>query len=151
MAATGAGDIPDNQVFVSYQGKVFTMKFPEGWTQSGNPGNVKFSDKNNIVRVVIASGRAVTVGAVAEELAGLKGVKTTGRPVAMKIGGVSAVKAVYTTTSAPNAVTGKSVTLTVDRYVLARNGKLAIVDLGSPVGVDNVDAYRTMIESFRIK
>jgi hypothetical protein len=41
------------------------------------------------------------------------------------------------------------VTLTVDRYVLAKSGKRAVVDLGTPVGVDNVDAYRMMIESFR--
>jgi hypothetical protein len=35
------------------------------------------------------------------------------------------------------------------RYYLARGGKTAVVDLGTPVGVDNVDAYRLMIESFR--
>ena len=31
---------------------------------------------------------------------------------------------------------------------LMHGGKLAIVDLGTPQGVDNVDAYRLMIESF---
>jgi hypothetical protein len=59
-----------------------------------------------------------------------------------------AVKAVYTTQSAPNPVTGKRVTLIVDRYELARNGRVAVVDLGTPKGVDNVDAYRMMIQSF---
>jgi len=44
---------------------------------------------------------------------------------------------------------GKRVTLVVDRYELAANGKKATVDLGTPKGVDNVDAYRLMIESFR--
>jgi len=29
------------------------------------------------------------------------------------------------------------------------NDSVAIVDLGTPVGVDNVDAYRLMIQSFR--
>jgi hypothetical protein len=56
---------------------------------------------------------------------------------------------VYTTQSAPNPVTGKRVSLTVDRYYLSAGGKTAVVDLGTPVGVDNVDAYRLMIESFR--
>ena len=51
--------------------------------------------------------------------------------------------------SAPNAVTGKRVTLVVDRYYLSNGTKEAIVDLGTPRGVDNVDAYRLMIESFR--
>ena len=39
--------------------------------------------------------------------------------------------------------------LVVDRYYLPRAGKHAVVDLGTPQGVDNVDAYRLMIESFR--
>jgi hypothetical protein len=39
--------------------------------------------------------------------------------------------------------------LVVDRYTLGRAGRVATVDLGSPQGVDNVDAYRMMIESFR--
>ena len=40
-------------------------------------------------------------------------------------------------------------TLTVDRYYLWHSGRRAVVDLGTPVGVDNVDAYRLIIESFR--
>ncbi len=151
VAATVAGDIPDNQVFVSYPGTAFTIKFPEGWTQTGSGGKVTFRDKNNIVRVVIGSGATPTVASVTHELAGLKGAKTSSTPTSVKLGGATAVKATYKTTSAPNAVTGKSVTLTVDRYELAKGGKRAIVDLGTPVGVDNVDAYRLMIESLRIK
>ena len=40
-------------------------------------------------------------------------------------------------------------TLAVDRYYLWSSGRTAVVDLGTPVGVDNVDAYRLMIDSFR--
>jgi hypothetical protein len=46
-------------------------------------------------------------------------------------------------------VTGKKPTLMVDRYVLANKGRVATVDESTPVGVDNVDAYRKIIESFR--
>jgi hypothetical protein len=70
-------------------------------------------------------------------------------PTAVALQGLPAVKVTYSTLSAPNPVTGKSVKLTVDRYVVAHNGVVAVVDLGTPVGVDNVDAYRLMIESFR--
>jgi hypothetical protein len=64
----------------------------------------------------------------------------------------SAVRAVYTTQSAPNPVTGKRVELIADRYVLAGpGGRVATVDLGTPKGVDNVDAYRMMIQSFTWK
>jgi hypothetical protein len=150
-AATGAGDIPDNQVFVVYRGKSFSMKFPEGWTQAGSGDNVTFRDKNNIVRIVIVPGGAPTPASVKQELGKLNGAQVTGPPTTLKLDGVPAVKATYRTTSAPNPVTGKRLTLTVDRYELAKNGKRAIVDLGSPVGVDNVDAYRLMIQSLRLK
>jgi hypothetical protein len=151
VAAAGAGDIPDNQVFVSYTGKSFSMKFPEGWTQSGTGDNVTFRDKNNIVRIVIVPGSAPTTASVTKEIASLKGAQATGTPTVLKLGGMPAVKVTYRTTGAPNPVTGKRLTLTVDRYEVAKNGRRAIVDLGSPVGVDNVDAYRLMIESLRLK
>jgi hypothetical protein len=151
VAATGAGDIPDNQVFVVYSGKSFSMKFPEGWTQSGNGNNVTFRDKNNIVRIVIVPGSAPTTASVKREVASLKGAQSASTPARLQLGGLPAVKVTYKATSAPNAVTGKRVTLTVDRYELAKNGMRAIVDLGSPVGVDNVDAYRLMIQSLRLK
>ena len=151
VAATGAGDIPDNQVFVPYSGKSFSMKFPEGWTQSGKGDNVTFRDKNNIVRIVIVSGGAPTRTSIKSELAGLKGAQTTAAPTTITLGGLRAVKVIYKTASAPSAVTGKRLTLTVDRYELAKSGKRVIVDLGSPVGVDNVDAYRLMIQSLRLR
>jgi len=150
-ASAAQGDIPDNQVFVTFTGPAFSMKTPEGWTQSGGGKSVTFRDKNNIVRVVVAAGPKPTVASVKQELAALKGAHLENPPVALKIGGLPAVKAVYSTKSAPNAVTGKSVQLIVDRYELGQGGKRATVDLGTPVGVDNVDAYRLMIESFRLR
>jgi hypothetical protein len=113
---------------------------------------VTFRDKNNLVHIVIASGAAPSVSGATSELAKLKRSSPTLRaqpPQRVTIKGTPMVKVVYTTRSAPNPVTGKRVTLAVDRYELAKNGKRATVDLGTPRGVDNVDAYRMMIESFR--
>ena len=59
------------------------------------------------------------------------------------------VKVTFTRLSAPDPVTGKRLPLTIDRYLYAKAGKVAIVDLGTPVGVDNVDAYRMISESFQ--
>ena len=70
------------------------------------------------------------------------------RASVVRIGASTAIRARYTTESAPNPVTGKRVTLIVDRYELGRGGRVAVVDLGTAVGVDNVDAYRMMIRSF---
>ena len=148
--SAATGDIPDNQVFLVFRNGVarYSMKYPEGWAQQGSGPAVTFRDKNNIVRIVTTKG-PVSVASVRRGLKALKSVTITGRPQPLTIGGAPVVKAVYTTRSAPNAVTGKRVTLTVDRYYLSHAGKEAIVDLGTPVGVDNVDAYRLIIDSFR--
>ena len=151
--SAATGDIPDNQVFLLFQDAAagYSMKYPEGWAQNGGGPNVTFRDKNNIVRIVIRHGTAPTTAAVGRDLRTLPGAQVKQAPQELTIGGARAVKVVYTTVGAPNQVTGKRVTLTVDRYYLAHGGKEAIVDLGTPVGVDNVDAYRLMIESFRWK
>jgi len=125
------------------------MKYPEGWAQSGSGERFTFRDKNNIVRVVVLSAPPPTTGSIRSELASLKGVRVLSGTKALQVHGSPAFKVVYTTSSAPNPVTGKRVTLQVDRYYLSHAGKEAIVDLGTPKGVDNVDAYRLMIESFR--
>jgi hypothetical protein len=106
-------------------------------------------DKNNIIRVVVRSGALPTPAAASSELAAQPGVHVESGPDHFQLPSGPALKAVYSTESAPNAVTGKRVKLVVDRYYVARNVKVAVVDLGTPQGVDNVDAYRLMIKSFR--
>src|SRR6266849_5501520 len=151
--SAAAGDIPDNQVFIAFADATagYTIKYPEGWAQQGGAGNVTIRDKNNIVRIVVRASKKPTAATVRSEVSQLGGATVQGAPQALAIGGKSALKVVYTTQSAPNALTGKRVTLTVDRYYVWKGGKEAIVDLGTPVGVDNVDAYRLMIESFKWK
>ena len=152
--SAATGDIPDNQVFLTFTDPVagYTVSYPEGWTRNGNGRNVTFSDKNNIVHIVVASASTPTVASVQSELAALQQRNPTLRftaPQAVTLTSGSAIKATYTTESAPNAVTGKSVLLIVDRYELARPGRRATIDLGTAKGVDNVDAYRMMSNSFR--
>ena len=148
-ASAATGDIPDNQVFLVYHSPAgWSIKYPEGWAQSGGPGATVFRDKNNIVRVVVQRGSAPTPAQVRSDPS-LRASHIKAAPSVLSVNGKRVVKVVYTTTSAPNAVTGKRVQLTVDRYYAALGGKVATIDLGTPVGVDNVDAYRLMIESFR--
>jgi hypothetical protein len=149
--SAATGDIPDNQVFLTFRSAAagWSMKYPEGWAQSGSGERLTFRDKNNIVRIVILSAPPPTAVSIRSELASLKGVRVVSGPKAVQVHGLPAFKVVYTTASAPNPVTGKRVTLQVDRYYLSNAGKEAIVDLGTPKGVDNIDAYRLMIESFR--
>jgi hypothetical protein len=152
--SAATGDIPDTQNFLTLHTSRLrvSMLYPEGWIVQEGGSGVSVTEKNNLVRISIASGRTPTVATVRAQLAALKRATptlTTGpvRTISLKSG--PAVKATYTTQSAPNPVTGKQVTLVVDRYVLSHAGRVAVVDLGTPVGVDNVDAYKRMIESFK--
>jgi hypothetical protein len=152
--AAATGDIPDNQVFLTFQNRAaaYSIRYPEGWTQHGSGGDVTFQDKNNLVHIVVGKGGAPTPTSVSGQLKALKASNPSlafQPPKTVRIGSSQVVKATYTTQSAPNPVTGKRVTLTVDRYELAKGGRRAVVDLGTPRGVDNVDAYRMMIASFR--
>ncbi len=152
--SAATGDIPDNQVFLTFRNAAagYTIKYPEGWAQSGSAGTVTIRDKNNIVRIVVTNGSPPSLSEVKSEVAKLHSAKITTPPTKVTISGKPAIHVVYETQSARNAVTGKTVTLGVDRYYLWNGKKVAIVDLGTPVApvkVDNVDAYRLMIQSFR--
>ena len=153
-ASASAGDIPDNQAFLTYRNPVagYSIKVPEGWARKGSGRHVTFQDKNNIVRIDVSPGGEATVATATTELKQLARRTPSlhyDSPAAMTAGPTHVVKVVYSTVSAPSPVTGKRVTLVVDRYYVPGTGQHAVVDLGTPRGVDNVDAYRLMIESFR--
>jgi hypothetical protein len=154
-ASAATGDIPDNQVFLVFHNRKagYAIKYPEGWTQTGSAGKVTFEDKNNLVHITVADGPAPTIASATAELDQLKrsnpSLVVTTAPKQVTIRGSKVIKSGYSTRSQPNPVTGKRVTLLVDRYQFAHNGKVATVDLGTPKGVDNVDAYRLMSESFK--
>jgi hypothetical protein len=152
--SAATGDIPDNQVFLTFHNHEggYSIKFPEGWTQRGSGRDVTFQDKNNIVHIAVIAGGSPTASSVAAQLQALHASDPTvtfKAPQAIRIGSTPAIRATYTTESSPNPVTGKRVRLIVDRYELGAGSWRALVDLGTPEGVDNVDAYRMMIESFR--
>jgi hypothetical protein len=151
--SAATGDIPDNQNFLVYRDKGvgFSIKYPEGWSQTKSAGGIDFKDKNNLVRVAVHKGQAPTAASASAELKKLKASQPSLKaqaPKQIKLKAGPAIKVTYTTTSAPNPVTGKRVVLMVDRYELAKKGRVAVIDLGTPTGVDNVDAYRLMSESF---
>ncbi|MFI5037047.1 MAG: hypothetical protein ACHP93_01040 [Solirubrobacterales bacterium] len=152
--SAATGDIPDTQNFLTLNASHLrvSMLYPEGWTVQETASGASIKDKNNLVRIALSRGSTPTTASLQAQLVALKRstpALTAGSPQTVSLRSGRAVKATYTTQSAPNPVTGKKVTLTVDRYVLAHGGRVAVVDLGTPVGVDNVDAYRRMIESFK--
>jgi hypothetical protein len=148
------GDIPDNQVFLTFKdtGAGYSIQVPEGWARKGSGNDVTFQDKNNIAHVVIAKGALPSAAAAVAELkASSKTASSLQVGAAQKLtaGGGPALKLSYSTVSAPNPVTGKRVQLIVDRYLYAKSGKKATIDLATAKGVDNVDAYKMMARSFK--
>jgi hypothetical protein len=151
--SAATGDIPDSQNFLTLKDQRLgvSMIYPEGWTVQESSAAVSIRDKNNLVRIAVSHGSTPTTAAVQAQVAALKRstpALTAGPVQTISLKSGPAVKATYTTQSAPNPVTGKQVTLKVDRYVLSHAGRVAVVELGSPTGVDNVDAYKRMIGSF---
>jgi len=153
-ASTAQGDIPDNQQFLSFgnPGGGYSISYPEGWARSGNGNQVLFQDKSNTITIKVAAGSQPTPASVTAELgkeASRDPCLTPGRPEPTTAGPNKVVKVTYTTAGQKSPVTGKRPKITVDRYVYFKGGKVATVDLATPVGVDNVDAYRMISESFR--
>ncbi len=153
-ASTAAGDIPDNQNFLTYQNRPagYSISYPEGWARSGSGNQVTFQDKSNTITIQVNQGPAATPASVDQQLkqmASSDPCLSPGSSQSVTVGPNQAVKVTYTTQGTKSPVTGQRPKITVDRYVYSKAGRTAIVDLANPVGVDNVDAYRMISESFR--
>lgn len=152
--SAATGDIPDNQVFLTFVDHPagYSIRYPEGWARRGAGADVTFQEKGNVIHVVVAKGAPPTPASVTAALERLErgdpAIKP-GKPEHLTIAGAPVIKVTYTRLSAPDPVTGKRLPLTIDRYVFAHGGRVATLDLGTPVGVDNVDAYRMISRSFR--
>ncbi|HEV7562250.1 MAG TPA: PsbP-related protein [Solirubrobacterales bacterium] len=122
--AAATGDIPDNQVFLVYSDPSagYSIRYPEGWARKGSGNDVSFQEKANVIHLTVHSG------------------SPQGKP---------GEKVTLHKQSAPDPVTGKSLPLTIDRYEYGKGGKVAVLELATPVGVDNVDAYKLISESFK--
>jgi hypothetical protein len=152
--SAATGDIPDNQTFLVYRDPAggYAIRYPEGWARKGSGPDVTFQEKANVIHLTVARGSSPTAASVLAQLSRLKRTDPTvkaGKPEQVTLSGSPVVKVTYTRESAPDPVTGKRLPLSIDRYVYASGGKVAVLDLATPVGVDNVDAYRMISESFR--
>jgi hypothetical protein len=152
--SAATGDIPDNQVFLTFTDRPagYSIRYPEGWARRGSGPDVTFQEKGNVIHVVVAKGAPPTSASATADLKRLKRSDPTikvGKLEHLTIAGAPVIKVTYTRLSTPDPVTGKRLPLTIDRYLYAHGGKVATLDLGTPVGVDNVDAYRLLSRSFR--
>jgi hypothetical protein len=152
VGRTASGDIPDTAVYLMYKGTGYHIDYVEGWTLNlGQKSGITINDKdsNEIVKIVKTGSTQLFASADMSQLS-----RTTQKYhlVSMKmlpLGTGTAVHVQYRTLSAQDPVTGKQVPVVVERYYIPGHGKTAIVTLSTPVGVDNVDAFRRIAHSFR--
>ncbi len=148
-----SGDVPDNAVFLTYRDSThgFSIQYVEGWQVTAGPDGVVVRDKDSSETVLLVTLPS-DVGAyisgtdlpALQSQAGFKLVKQN----KVKVGSRTYDHLVIHLPSPPDPVTGKQIPSTVDRYYVPGTTNLAIVSLSTPDGVDNVDAFRQMIESF---
>lgn len=148
------GDIPDNQVFITYQSPLgFTIKVPEGWARREAPDSVTFNDKYNTIQLAATrQAEPITLsGAKQKEIAELE---RTGKAIrvsnakATTLPSGGAVVVAYGSNSEPNPVTNKAIRLENERYYFWKDGKLVTLTLSAPYGADNVDQWQLMAKSF---
>jgi hypothetical protein len=151
-----AGDIPDNQAYVAYAppGAGYSVKVPEGWSQTSAGGVVSFTDKLNTVCLQAAAASAPPT---------IAGVKRTMPPklaraeqgfrlrtiTMVRRNAGRAVRITYLARGKPDPVTGKSRVDAVERYLFFHKGREAVVTLSGPKGADNVDPWRIVTDSLR--
>lgn len=151
-----AGDIPDNQAYVAYRppGGIYSLKVPEGWSQTTTGGAVTFTDKLNSIRMEQAPAPAALTASAAKstELPRLARAVRGFRPGAVTVvrrPAGSAVRITYLATSRPDPVTGRTTTDAVERYVLFHQGHRVVLTLSGPKGADNVDPWKLVSSSVR--
>lgn len=155
-AGSGAtsGDIPDTAVFLTYADAThgFSIQYVEGWQVTPSTEGVTIRDKDRSVTVRLVSPQTNVAGYVARtDLPALRGQVgfAFGSQDTVTTPSGTYVHVSYQVPAPPDPVTGKQVPTTVDRYYVPGPKGLAIVNLATPTGVDNVDAFRQIIESFR--
>ncbi|MCW3016384.1 MAG: lipoprotein [Solirubrobacterales bacterium] len=152
-----SGDIPDNQAYVAYSppGGGYSVKVPEGWSRTdAGSGVTSFDDKLNRVQMQTTPAKAALTASeahrtelplLAKTVPGFKaGTISTVTRTAGK-----AVRITYQAQSPADAVTGKSHTDAVERYVFFHNGKDVVLTLSGPKGADNVDPWKIVTNSVR--
>ncbi|GAA5512414.1 hypothetical protein Dcar01_01128 [Deinococcus carri] len=150
------GDIPDSQAFVQYTDAAghYSLTVPEGWARRKQGQQVSFTSKLGAVEMTsgkaaatptVAGVKASTLPGLAKAIPNLK--VTSVQAVRLPAG--PAVLARFTSAGLPNPVTGKSLPMENDLYVLARQGQQLLVRFTAPLGADNVDAWKQMAQSIQ--
>jgi len=150
------GDIPDNVAYVPYRNAAgrYSFTHPEGWAETTRGSGALFTDKLNGVQVLLGKASTPPTAETAKRddvpaLARSQAAFELRTVTAVTVPSGTGVRIVYRRNSAPDPVTGRQYRDEVERYEVVSGGREVVMELFGPVGSDNVDAYRTMIQSLR--
>jgi hypothetical protein len=125
----------------------------EGWGIKLGPGTgVTISDKDSAETVAVTAGKQSILAYASADISRLARNSPKYHLVSrgnVRLAAGTSIHVQYRTLSSKDPVTGKRVSVLVDRYYVPGSGKHAILTLQTPVGVDNVDAFRLIAQSFR--
>ena len=153
-AGKTSGDVPDNAVYLTYKDPKlgYSIQYVEGWQVASAADGVAIRDKDSSETIQVVTGRTGVAtfvsGADLPSLRARAGFQLVKQDT-VTVSGKDLIHLVYEIPSPPDPVTGKQVPQAVDRYYVPGTNGIAIVTLATPKGVDNLDAFRKMIESFR--
>lgn len=149
-----SGDVPDSATYLVYRSSHYTLQYVEGWVRQGLPNDgVQFADKDSFVTVTLQSLPSGSVDEYARGPGTTQSAQefkqfTNAQVTSDSLPAGSAVLLSFQALAAPDPVTGKSVMLALDRYYIPGQHLLAVLTLATPLGVDNVDAFRQIAKSF---
>lgn len=148
------GDVPDNAVFLTYRDQAhgFSIQYVEGWQVSPDADGVQIRDKDSSEAILIAAAPSDVAAYVSGTDLPALGAEAGFRLVkqdTVNVNGQALIHLSYEILSPADPVTGKQVASVADRYYVPGPSGLAIISLATPKGVDNLDAFRQMIESFQ--
>ena len=149
-----SGDIPDSIQYVPFTppGMDYQVSTPEGWARADASGAIVFTDHLNSITIeshkattapTVSSARASEVPLLQKRFTAFTLVDVT--EVQRKAGPAALVT--FHADSAADAVTGKVIHQSVERYLFFHNRELVTLTLAGPSGADNVDPWRTVTDS----
>jgi hypothetical protein len=150
------GDIPDNQIFVTYissQGG-YELEVPEGWARTENGRDVTFIYKLDGVSVSTTNTTQQPTSNDIRNNQAEQIKKTGGAVVINSIKDIQILKSpavhmVYESNSDLDPVTNKRVRLENDVYYFYKHGSLVELRLWAPLGADNIDQWKRISNSFK--
>jgi len=130
----------------------YTFPYPGGWRVKEDGDVTRIAKLGNAIVVVVRPATTQpkpkgVLESLDKQVASGTIAEIVERPAITKVGRAPAMRMIFTQVR-PATDTAPETTMVVLRYLLFHDGKLAVLSLQSPEGVDNIDAYEFIVRRF---